>query len=94
MGDALGRGVVLVMSIWDDPASHMLWLDSDTPLEVDRNNSGVQRGPCSRDSGKPEDIEHQYGQSAVKYMNIKVGHIGSTTADAAYLNEVENEFLA
>lgn len=33
MGGALGRGMVLVMSIWDDSAANMLWLDSDYPLD-------------------------------------------------------------
>ncbi len=78
MGQALDRGVVLVMSIWDDTSVNMLWLDSDFPLSEDRNKPGVQRGPCSRDSGKPQDIEHKYGSAAVKYMNVKVGPIGST----------------
>ena len=32
-GDALGRGMVLVMSLWDDHDSNMLWLDSDFPLD-------------------------------------------------------------
>jgi hypothetical protein len=28
MGDAMGRGMVLVLSLWDDHAARMLWLDS------------------------------------------------------------------
>ncbi len=28
MGDAMGRGMVLVLSLWDDYAARMLWLDS------------------------------------------------------------------
>ena len=32
-GEALGRGMVLVMSLWDDHDSNMLWLDSDFPLD-------------------------------------------------------------
>ena len=28
MSDSLGRGMVLVMSLWDDSAVNMLWLDS------------------------------------------------------------------
>jgi cellulose 1,4-beta-cellobiosidase len=58
MGDALERGMVFVISLWDDKSpARMLWLDSDYPLTADRNQPGVQRGPCSRDSGKPEDVE-------------------------------------
>lgn len=41
MGEALGRGMVLTMSIWDDGATNMLWLDSDFPLDADRNQPGV-----------------------------------------------------
>ena len=78
MGEAIDRGLVLVMSIWDDHESNMLWLDSDFPLTVDRSSPGVQRGPCSRDSGKPSDIESQHPNSSVKYMNIKTGPINST----------------
>jgi len=66
------------MSLWDDHDVNMLWLDSDFPLDQDRNKPGVQRGPCSRDSGNPEEVERLYGSSSVKYMNVKVGPIGST----------------
>ena len=31
MGDALGRGVVLVMSLWDDHDARMQWLDGVMP---------------------------------------------------------------
>jgi len=33
MSDALGRGMVLVFSIWDDSAAHMLWLDATYPTD-------------------------------------------------------------
>lgn len=46
-------GMVLVMSLWDDHAAYMLWLDSDYPLDANPNDPGVKRGPCPRDSGKP-----------------------------------------
>jgi cellulose 1,4-beta-cellobiosidase len=41
MGEALRRGLVLVMSIWDDHDANMLWLDSDYPLNKPRTNPGV-----------------------------------------------------
>jgi cellulose 1,4-beta-cellobiosidase len=50
-------------------------------LEADRSQPGIQRGPCSRDSGKPEDVEKNFGGSSVKYMNIRVGPINSTFKD-------------
>jgi cellulose 1,4-beta-cellobiosidase len=32
MGDAMDRGMVLVMSLWADYAVRMLWLDSIFPI--------------------------------------------------------------
>lgn len=55
MSDALGRGVVLVMSLWDDKASQMLWLDSTFP--TGSTAPGSARGSCSSSSGKPDDLE-------------------------------------
>jgi len=48
MGEALKRGMVLVMSIWDDHDAYMLWLDGEYPLNEDPSKPGVKRGPCSR----------------------------------------------
>ena len=83
MGEALNRGMTLVMSIWDDFATNMLWLDGDFPLTDDRNKPGVQRGPCARDSGYPMDVRSRYPESFVKYSSIKVGAIGSTSQAVA-----------
>jgi cellulose 1,4-beta-cellobiosidase len=78
MGKAMERGMVLVMSLWDDHYANMLWLDSDYPLNKPNSTAGVHRGPCSRDSGKPTDVETNHPDSHVKYYNIKIGTIGST----------------
>jgi len=78
MGEALERGMVLVMSMWDDHSVNMLWLDSDYPTDQPSTKPGVARGPCSTSSGKPDDVESQYPNSSVKYSNIKTGTIGST----------------
>jgi len=78
-GAALGRGVVLVMSLWDDHTAHMLWLDSNYPLDRPANQPGVARGPCPTTSGVPKDVENQYPNSYVKFSNIRVGDIGTTT---------------
>jgi len=32
MGEALNRGMVLTLSLWDDHTSYMLWLDSTSLL--------------------------------------------------------------
>ena len=78
MGAALKRGMVLVLSLWDDHAANMLWLDSAYPLDKDLSQSGVSRGTCSRDSGKPTDVEANSPNAQVTYSNIKFGALGST----------------
>ena len=65
MSDALGRGVVLVMSLWDDKSANMLWLDSTYP--VGSTQIGATRGSCSTDSGHPDQVENQYPNSYVKF---------------------------
>lgn len=78
MGESFKRGMVLVLSLWDDHEANMLWLDSDYPLNLDPSKPGVKRGPCARDSGKPADVERNYPDATVSYSNIKFGNIGST----------------
>ena len=39
MGDALGRGVVLVMSLWDDHDARMQWLDGVMPAGSTKEGS-------------------------------------------------------
>merc|ERR1712203_1027474 len=46
MGEALDRGMVLVMSLWDDTKVNMLWLDAAYPTDEARSKPGVLRGPC------------------------------------------------
>lgn len=76
MGAALKDGMVLVMSVWDDHASNMLWLDSTFP--TDSTGLGAKRGTCATTSGVPADVEANVPNSSVTYSNIKVGPIGST----------------
>ncbi|TLS25417.1 hypothetical protein PpBr36_07302 [Pyricularia pennisetigena] len=76
MGDALAKGMVLVMSVWDDHNSNMLWLDSTYP--TDSTAPGAARGSCSTSSGKPADVQSQTPGATVVYSNIKFGPIGST----------------
>jgi len=55
MGASFKRGMALVLSIWDDHAVNMLWLDSTAyPTTGNPSTPGVSRGPCSTTSGKPE----------------------------------------
>jgi len=78
IGEALERGMVLVMSLWDDSLANMLWLDSDYPLDEPASKPGVARGPCLTTTGKPSYLREKYPSAAVKYYDIKVGTIGST----------------
>ncbi|KXN91625.1 Exoglucanase [Leucoagaricus sp. SymC.cos] len=75
---AMGRGMVLVLSLWDDHAVNMLWLDSNYPTSGDTNKPGIARGTCDTSSGKPSDVENNAANSAVTYSNIRFGDIGST----------------
>jgi cellulose 1,4-beta-cellobiosidase len=76
MGAALRAGMVLVMSIWDDHASSMLWLDSTFP--VTGTGPGAKRGSCSTSSGVPAEVEANAGNSKVVFSNIRFGPVGST----------------
>ncbi|ORY68870.1 glycoside hydrolase family 7 protein [Pseudomassariella vexata] len=76
MGAALAKPMVLVMSLWDDHAANMLWLDSTYP--VGSTAEGAARGTCATTSGVPSDVEKNNPSASVKYSNIKFGPIGST----------------
>merc|ERR1711998_682713 len=77
---ALEKGVVLVMSLWDDHEANMLWLDSIYP--TDGQQAGSKRGTCSIDSGVPAEVEAQHGDSKVIFSDIKFGPLGSTTGSS------------
>jgi cellulase len=66
MGEALGRGMVLVFSIWNSEGDFMNWLDSGT------------NGPCSNTSGDPRLIVAGDPDVQVTFSNIRWGDIGST----------------
>jgi len=83
MGKSLGRGMVLVLSLWDDMLTKMNWLDSTTPASRPASQPGVVRGPCSRESGDPMQLRTQHPDATVSYSNIMVGEIGSTYGSAA-----------
>lgn len=77
MGEALDRGVVLVISLWDDIAVYMNWLDSYDPT-ADPSKPGVKRGSCSPTEGKPETLREQHPDAHYSVTNLKLGDIGST----------------
>lgn len=66
MGKALGRGMVLVFSIWNDSGAFMNWLDSGNA------------GPCNSTEGNPQLIQVQHPETSVTFSKIRWGDIGST----------------
>ncbi|KAL2163999.1 hypothetical protein VTH06DRAFT_3213 [Thermothelomyces fergusii] len=66
MGEALGRGMVLAMSIWNDASGFMNWLDAGS------------NGPCSETEGNPDNILANHPNTHVVLSNIRWGDIGST----------------
>ncbi|KAI9930742.1 hypothetical protein MW887_011499 [Aspergillus wentii] len=78
MSAALAKGMVLVMSIWDDHKANMLWLDSNYPTSAASTDPGVARGSCDVSSGEPDEVESSHADAYVAFSNIKVGPIGST----------------
>ena len=78
LGGPFEKGMTLVMSLWDDSAANMLWLDSQYPVDADPSKPGVTRGPCGTDTGKPDDERKLTPNSYVAYSNIRYGEIDST----------------
>jgi cellulose 1,4-beta-cellobiosidase len=78
MGEAMRRGMVLAMSIWDDAGSGMQWLDGTFPVSADKNAPGVERGPCSAMAGMPASIQKTNPDAAVVFSKIRIGELGST----------------
>lgn len=78
MGQALEKGMVLVLSLWDDPSSAMRWLDSDEPLDLPMQTMGVHRGRCPREGISAAELEKSNSNAFVKYTDIRYGEVGST----------------
>jgi len=87
MGEALGRGMVLVLSLWDDSDVSMLWLDSKFPLDKPADTPGVARGPCpGGEQSKPAYVREKYPDANVEFYQIRVGTIGSTFSGSRRLD--------
>ncbi|TFK98835.1 family 7 glycoside hydrolase [Pterulicium gracile] len=87
MGQALQKGMVLAMSIWDDHEAEMLWLDGSYPLDMDPSEPGITRGECAQDSewrfvfadsGRPTYVHSTFPNASVTFSNIKYGPLNST----------------
>jgi len=87
MGAALGRGMVLTMSIWDDNFGRMLWLDAEKDkIDANPHDLGVSRGPCKFYYGADKDMKDYLqtdGDVQVTFSNVRVGEIGSTGVSKA-----------
>mmetsp|Transcript_89 Transcript_89/g.233 ORF Transcript_89/g.233 Transcript_89/m.233 type:complete len:550 (-) Transcript_89:437-2086(-) len=87
MGEALGRGMVLVLSVWDDNLQRMLWLDGEkTNIKEDPEDPGITRGPCKFEKGSDKDVKEHLeasGEMFVTFSNIRYGDLGSTYAPGA-----------
>jgi len=86
MGGAIGRGMVMSMSVWDDGLGRMNWLDSEkTLIDEDVSDPGVARGPCAFETGNPKKLQKENPKAYVTFSNLKIGPIGSTAdiGDAA-----------
>lgn len=82
MGQSLKNGMTLVMSLWDDSAADMLWLDSTYPTT--KTSWGGPRGSCDTKTGNPDQERKQYPHSSVTFSDIKVGELGSTSPHQAH----------
>lgn len=78
MGEALGRGMVLTMSIWDDSsATNMLWLDGTFPATSSPSAPGATRGPCTA-AINATTVEASNPNTFVEFGNLRVGDIDTT----------------
>ncbi|KAG8903234.1 hypothetical protein FRC01_009284, partial [Tulasnella sp. 417] len=81
---ALNTGMVLSLSLKDDPEGHFLWLDSNYPSTSPATQPGVARGTCPTSSGSLADLQVIGVESSVTFSNIRIGTLGSTTTVPHY----------
>merc|ERR1712241_1446276 len=78
MGDSLDRGHVMAISLWDDVAVNMLWLDSVYPLDKPANDPGVKRGDCpGGEQSTPTYVRNNFPDAWVSFQTAFIGPIGS-----------------
>ena len=80
MGEAMGRGMSLVLSLWDDDEVAMIWLDATDPYPPpgQKPKPGAPRGTCDQTSGEPKKIEKDHPGAWVVFANIRYGELNST----------------
>ena len=77
LSSAMSKGMVLVLSLWDDHYADMAWLDSTMPRETP-DAPGAKRGECQQGQGVPATVESQQANAQVTFSNIKFGDLNST----------------
>merc|ERR1711957_514119 len=81
VGEALDRGMLLVISMWDDIAVSMNWLDSY--MDCDPSEPGCIRGPCDPKDGLPEVLREAHPEASYLVTNLRWGEFGSTSGAAS-----------
>ena len=76
MGESFKRGQVLVISLWDDSAVNMLWLDSTFPASS--TATGAKRGPCDPSRGGIWWLRQTYPNSQYTVSKLQVRALSTT----------------
>jgi len=77
MSNALQKGMVLVMSLWDHQYSGMAWLDSTWPREKP-DAPGAKIGEYPVGKVAPKTAKSEQASAKVIFSNIKFGELNST----------------
>lgn len=78
MGRSMGRGMVLVMSLWTDDVTNTLGSISKVPATRKSSLNEFNQRLCSWDSRARTFIQKHHRGAMVKFSNLKIGPIGST----------------
>lgn len=73
MTEALKRGLVMSLGVWDDRRNGMLWLDGKLG-----EGKGAERGTCPTPALNPQDLVAQSGSASARFGKIRLGNIGRT----------------
>jgi cellulose 1,4-beta-cellobiosidase len=87
LGESLKRGMVLVMSLWDDIAFDMNWLDSYNPKQ-DPSKPGVKRGTCDPKAGVAKTLREKHPHSDYTITHVRWGDIGTTHGSHGHHSEI------
>jgi len=88
MTSSFARKHVLVLSLWDDSAFQMRWLDSVYPSgSTDAFN---YRGPCSAHNNDPTYLRTTYPNSYVIYSDVSITSLSSPPSTSSPTNAPTN----